>query len=172
MHVLCCITLLVYACMTILHSLFQMLKFNSIVINAWPFYSLYSFIPPHPTPPLFIYSTVLVSVLFWVPCKVASWLKASPGEIRYPYHTIPYHTIPYHTIPYHTIPYHTIPYHTKRLHFCHFTAIAKSNFGYIAQNILCLWQFNVVVALPVLVIVGVGVLFSCCCCCCCCCCCM
>ena len=83
-----------------------MLKFNSIVINAWPFYSLYLFIPPHPTPPLFIYSTVLVSVLFWVPCKVASWLKASPGEIRYPYHTIPYHTIPYHTIPYHTIPYH------------------------------------------------------------------
>ena len=64
-----------------------MLKFNSIVINAWPFYSLYSFIPPHPIPPLFIYSTVLVSVLFWVPCKVASWLKASPGEIRYPYHT-------------------------------------------------------------------------------------
>ena len=93
MHVLCCITLLVYACMTILHSLFQMLKFNSIVINAWPFYSLYSFIPPHPTPPLFIYSTVLVSVLFWVPCKVASWLKASPGEIRYPYHTIPYYSL-------------------------------------------------------------------------------
>ena len=31
---------------------------------------------------------LLVSVLSWVPCEVASWLKASLGEIRFPYHTI------------------------------------------------------------------------------------
>ena len=42
-------TLLVYASMTILHSLFYMDKFNPIVINAWLFYSLYLFIPsPRP----------------------------------------------------------------------------------------------------------------------------
>ena len=33
--------------------------------------------------PLFL-SLLYASALFWVPCKVASWLKASPGEIRFP----------------------------------------------------------------------------------------
>ena len=97
------------------------------------FYSLYLFIPP--LAPLLLF--YCLCVLFWVPCGVASWLKASPGEIRVPYHTIPYHTIPYHTIPYHTIPYHTIPYHTIPYHTIPYHTIPYHTIG---SFILATWN--------------------------------
>ena len=38
------------------------------------------FIYSLPPPPL-SFILLLVFVLLWVPCEVASWLKVSPGEI-------------------------------------------------------------------------------------------
>ena len=65
-------SLCIYVCMTILHSLFL---FNPIVSSA-SFSCLFSF---------FFSLLLLVSVLFWVPCEVASWLKAFPGKISVQY---------------------------------------------------------------------------------------
>ena len=76
-------------------------KFNPTFIIAWLFILYIYLFPPLLAPLTFI--LLLVSVLFWVLCEVASWLKASPGEIGFPYHTLPYCTIPYRTVPYHTI---------------------------------------------------------------------
>ena len=59
-------------------------------------HSLFSFYPIVSSPclSLFFFSfLLLVSVLFWVSCEIASWLKAFPGEIRVQYQFIQYTNI-------------------------------------------------------------------------------